>query len=63
VVLADVEDGAHDGVPEVRDAPTACARDLGHEPAQVQAFDEARDLTTCLSYILTQFVFIRKRAR
>jgi hypothetical protein len=46
VVLAEVDGGAHDGVAQVRHPPAAGAWDRGDETAQVQAFHEARDLST-----------------
>jgi hypothetical protein len=46
LVLAELDGGAHHGVAEVRDTPTSCAGDLGHEASQMQAFHEARDLAT-----------------
>jgi hypothetical protein len=56
VVLAEVDGGAYDSVAQVRHPPAAGAWDLGDETAQVQAFHEARDLTTAPPVALEETV-------
>lgn len=44
VLLTEQDGGGHHGMTEVRDAPAARAGDLGEEPAEMQAFEEAGDV-------------------
>jgi hypothetical protein len=44
VLFAQQDRGGHHGVTELGDAPAARAGDLGEEPAEMEAFEEAGDV-------------------